>query len=170
MRIFLVFQLIVLLFVSAESATLCKGLYGPRRIIINPPALFNPLPFGYSHIAIDTHTRLAFIAGQVSINKNGNIVGKTLRDQIQMVEKSLKITLNAVGANVDDIVKLNGFIKNFNPKKDLPIFNAFGKRFGSPPTTLVSTPSLALEALLVEIEMTVIVSNREVRKLICDYH
>lgn len=170
MRVFFVLQIIVLLFISVESATLCKGLYGPRRIIVNPPALFDPLPFGYSHIAIDTHTRLAFIAGQVPLNKRGVIVGKTLQEQIRFVEKNLKIALNTVGANVDDIVKLNGYIVNFNPKKDLPIFNAAGRRLGSPPSTVISTPSLAVEGLLIEIEITAIVSNKHVRKLICDYH
>lgn len=152
-----------LLFSATTEASSCRR---PRRLVtINPPTLFDPTPFGYSHIAVDTKNNIATIAGQVAFDRNATVIGTTLAEQLIEVERSLIFALEAVDAGVEDIFKLNAYIKDFNPSTDIAQYTPTGMRLGSPPSTLISVPSLALEDLLVEIEISAVVSERFVRNL-----
>ena len=140
----------------------------PRLITINPPEIFDPTPFGYSHISVDTHTQVATVAGQIAVNKSLSIVGTTLEEQLQEIERNLKFALDAIDADVKDIFKLNTYVVDFDSSKDLDIWTPTGIRLGSPPGVLMSTPGLALEGLLAEIEIYVAVSEKFVRKISCE--
>lgn len=162
-----VLLLLALLLNRSTAITKCSRSEARRLVVINPPTLFDPLPFGYSHIAVDTANKIAYIAGQVAINQTGSIVGSSLAEQLVETERNLNFALAAVDADIPDIMKLNAYIFEFSPDPDLPTFQATGKRLGSPPSTLVSVPSLAIDGLLVEIELTVAVSRKFVRSIRC---
>lgn len=138
-----------------------------RVIIVNPPTLADPLPFSYSHIAIDTRTRVADIAGQIPFNLSAQIVGDTLAEQLVTTERNIRLAMQAVGALIEDILSINGYIKNFKPQTDLTLFQQLGANLGSPVSTVVGVQALALDELLVEIELKVVVGRKKVRELQC---
>lgn len=76
--------------------------------------------------------------------------------------------MEAVGALNEDILRVNAYIKDFNQDTDLAVFQQLGANLGSPVSTLVGVPSLALDTLLVEIELDVAVHRKKVRELRCE--
>lgn len=162
MRMLLILILFFKAYVSGRSCD-------ERRLIrINPENLVNPTPFGFSHITVDTKNAVAHIAGQVALNRKGEIVGDTLREQLRTVEGNLKVAMRAVHATTDDIIRMNAFMVNFMPDRDLQTYIRTGKRFGNAVGTIISVPSLALDGLLVEIEVDVAVKKSFVVKIRCN--
>ena len=127
-----------------------------ERKNINPETLLTPR--GYSHVvAIEGAQKLAFIAGQVAVDKEGKLVGAgDLTAQIKQVARNLIAALAAVGAKPSDIVKMNTYIVNYKPSDYGAMREARAILFPSgeqpPASTLVGVLSLAVEGLLVEIE------------------
>eukprot|EP00177_Eucheuma_denticulatum_P004488 GFKZ01008159.1.p1 GENE.GFKZ01008159.1~~GFKZ01008159.1.p1 ORF type:complete len:189 (+),score=28.40 GFKZ01008159.1:39-569(+) len=139
-----------------------------RRVVpINPPTLFDAAPFSFTQLTIDTQTRVAHFAGQVAIDVNATIVGTTLEQQLAQVETNLRAAMQFVDAENNDILFVRAFIVQFDPVPDLPLYQALVARFGSPAGTVVGVTSLALEGLLVEIEMDVAVSRPVAMRFRC---
>ncbi len=140
--------------------------WGKRVLFINPPTLLDTSALGYSQISVDTKNAVAYVSGQVSFNLTGSIIGSTLAEQLPVVEKNLRLAMEAVGAGNDDILRLSMYVKDYQ-QADLPVISQSVVRLGRPVATLISTPALALDPLLVEVEITVAVSHKVVRKLKC---
>ena len=127
-----------------------------ERKNINPDTLLTPR--GYSHVvAIEGAQKLAFIAGQVAIDKEGKIAGAgDLTAQIKQVAHNLIAALAAVGAKPSDIVKMNTYIVQYKPSDYAAMREARAILFPSgaepPASTLIGVHSLAVDGLLVEIE------------------
>jgi enamine deaminase RidA (YjgF/YER057c/UK114 family) len=126
-----------------------------ERKNVNPDTLLTPR--GYSHVVtIEGAQKLAFIAGQVAIDKEGKIVGPgDLTAQIKQVAHNLIAALAGVGAKPSDIVKMNTYIVQYKPSDYAAMREARAILFpaGEPPaSTLIGVHSLAVEGLLVEIE------------------
>ena len=64
---------------------------------------------GRSHVVIlDKVMKLAFVSGQVSMNRDGLLVGKgDFEAQTRQVFQNLLIILREIGGSLDDVVKLN---------------------------------------------------------------
>jgi enamine deaminase RidA (YjgF/YER057c/UK114 family) len=121
---------------------------------------FNPSnihrPRGYTHAVAVEGGRHIFIAGQVALDKDGNLVGKgDLRAQADKALDNLIAALAAAGAAPADVVKVNTYVVNYKPA-DYPIIREARSRiFGGenpPASTLIGGQALALEELLIEIE------------------
>jgi enamine deaminase RidA (YjgF/YER057c/UK114 family) len=128
-----------------------------ERKNVNSDTLLTPR--GYSHVVtVEGAQKLAFIAGQVAIDKEGKIVGAgDLITQIKQVAHNLIAALAAVGAKPSDIVKMNTYIVQYKPSDYAAMREARAILFpsGEPPaSTLIGVHSLAVEGLLVEIEAT----------------
>lgn len=68
----------------------------------------------YSHVVITDRRRLVFISGQLSKDAQGNIVGKgDIRAQIRQVGENLRLALAAAGATLDDVVKSNTYVTDY---------------------------------------------------------
>ena len=122
---------------------------------INPDTLLTPR--GYSHIVtVEGAQKLAFISGQVAVDKEGKIVGPgDLKIQIKAAAENLVAALAAVGAKPSDIVKMNTYIVQYKQSDYAAMREARAVLFpsGDPPaSTLVGVHSLAIDGLLVEIE------------------
>jgi enamine deaminase RidA (YjgF/YER057c/UK114 family) len=122
---------------------------------INPDTLLAPR--GYSHIVtVEGAQKLAFISGQVAVDKEGKIVGPgDLKIQIKAAAENLVAALAAVGAKPSDIVKMNTYIVQYKQADYAAMREARAVLFpsGDPPaSTLVGVHSLAIDGLLVEIE------------------
>jgi enamine deaminase RidA (YjgF/YER057c/UK114 family) len=97
----------------------------------------------------------AFIAGQTAFDTQGNVVGVgDFRAQAEQTCRNLKVALDAVGAEPEDIVKVTNYIVD---RSNLPVLVEVRKAILGemrPASTLV-VAALARDELLVEIEAIV---------------
>jgi len=124
--------------------------------IFSPATL--PPPTGYSHIAKVNKGTLVYVAGQVSADASGKLVGEgDLGAQAEQVFKNLKLALEAAGATMADVVKMNTYLVAEVSQDDLPKMRAVRERYMSkdkpPASTLVVVSRLARPGWLIEIEV-----------------
>jgi enamine deaminase RidA (YjgF/YER057c/UK114 family) len=124
--------------------------------IFSPATL--PPPTGYSHIAKVNKGTLVYVAGQVSADASGKMVGEgNFEAQVEQVFKNLKLALDAAGATMADIVKLNTYLVAEVSQDDLPKMRAIRDRYLNkekpPASTLVVVSRLARPGWLIEIEV-----------------
>lgn len=123
---------------------------------INPPGL----PKGsYSHVAVATGGRTVYVAGQVAVDESGKVVGKTFAEQAEKVFDNLQVALAAGGAEFRHIVKLNTYVRDLTSAKVVLLREIRTRRFGGhlPASTLVATPALVHEDMMLEIEAVAVV-------------
>jgi len=125
------------------------------REILNPTEI-HPPP-GYSHIAVATGGRLAFVAGQVALDTGFSLVGgDDLAAQTRKAMENLSHALDELGASWDDVVKAT--VYTTEPTRYETIGAAMAEAMGDaapPAQVLLGVTSLALPELLVEIELVV---------------
>jgi enamine deaminase RidA (YjgF/YER057c/UK114 family) len=124
--------------------------------IFSPATL--PPPTGYSHVAKVNKGTLVYIAGQVSSDASGKLVGEgDFEAQVEQVFKNLKLALEAAGATMADIVKMNTYLVAEVSQDDLPKMRAIRDRHLNrekpPASTLVVVSRLARPGWLIEIEV-----------------
>ena len=152
---------------SADTASQCASKSPARLISFNPSTLLDSTGLGYSQITVDTRTHTAHIAGQIAFDVSGKIVGATLREQLGVAERNVRLALEAVGATVDDILRLNIYIVDRAWDAAAMQYTETGVSLRRPPSTLVTVPRLALDDALVELEATAAVSEEAVQRLAC---
>jgi 2-iminobutanoate/2-iminopropanoate deaminase len=107
----------------------------------------------YSHVVVAAGKSMVFIAGQLSRNKAGEIVGaKDMRAQIRQVGENLRVALEAAGARPDDLVKTTTYVTDIDEFFRHPDVRAdiFGQSL--PTSTTVEVRRLSNPDLMVEIE------------------
>jgi reactive intermediate/imine deaminase len=140
----------IMKFLSIVFALLCAANAGAQNIErINPEGMTQPT--AYSHLVkVDN---LLFIAGQVAVDGDGNIVGEgDMSAQVRQVYKNLQTVLASAGADFSNVVKINIFTTDVDSFRESIAVHR--KYFGEqPPTsTLVQIDRLARPVFLVEIE------------------
>ncbi len=126
-----------------------------NKEIFNPPTLMKPA--GYSHVAKITGGTLVYIAGQVSADVSGQLVGEgNLEAQAEQVFKNLKAAVEAAGGSMADLVKMNVYLVAEVDASEVPKFRAVRDRYVNvekpPASTLVTVTRLARLGWLIEIE------------------
>ena len=114
-----------------------------------------PPPVGYSHIAKVNNGTLIYLAGQVSSNAAGELVGEgNCEAQAEQVFRNLKLAVEAAGATMADIVKMNIYIVADVDQAEVPKLRAIRDRYvwTPPASTLVFVSRLARPGWLIEIE------------------
>ena len=124
--------------------------------IFSPATL--PPPTGYSHVAKVNRGTLVYIAGQVSADASGKLVGEgNFEAQAERVFANVKLAVEAAGAAMTDIVKMNTYIVASVDPADVPKMRAVrGRYFGSgtpPASTLVYVSRLAQPGWMIEVEV-----------------
>ncbi len=123
-----------------------------KRVIFTEKA---PKPIGPYSQAILVPPGWIFISGQIPINpKTGEIVGNDIKTQTRQVLENIKAILNAVGASMEDVVKVTVFLKNI---KMFPDFNqVYAKYFKKdPPARTTVEVSNLPKGVLIEIDAIV---------------
>lgn len=69
------------------------------------PAELSP-PTGFSHAVTAVGTRLVFLAGQTSLDKDGKVVGETLPEQFETALGNLLTALHAAGGAAQDLARV----------------------------------------------------------------
>lgn len=126
-----------------------------EKNIINPASL--PPPRGYNHGILITGGKILFLAGQDASDAEGKIVGPgDLVVQFEQVLRNLKAVVVEAGGKMEDIVKLNIFVRDrdayvANLKTFGPIFKAY---FGNyyPAMALFEVSAFFQEEALIELE------------------
>jgi enamine deaminase RidA (YjgF/YER057c/UK114 family) len=122
----------------------------------NPPALSRPGAYTHVVSAAGAGT-IVYVSGQVSFGVDGAVVGKgDMRAQSEQVFKNVTNALKAAGAKWDDVVKVNGYMVDMNPR-NLSAYRevraGFLKQGRLPASTLVGVSRLVEDDLLLEVEV-----------------
>ncbi len=119
-----------------------------------------PHPARYSHAVVATG-KLAFVAGQVAFDAEGNLVGAgDLAAQATQALGNLESVLRELGADWTDVVKLNWYLVDAARIQTIrDVLNEFlrpvlGER-PNPASTLIQTPALFQPDVLVEVDAVV---------------
>jgi 2-iminobutanoate/2-iminopropanoate deaminase len=107
----------------------------------------------YSHVVIASGTSLVFIAGQVSRDKEGRVVGVgDMGAQIRQVGQNLRIALEAAGLGLKDLVKTTTYVTNIDEffKHPEVRHEIFGQSL--PTSTTVEVRRLSHPDMMVEVE------------------
>lgn len=117
-------------------------------------------PRGYSHVVTASGT-MVFISGQIALDKEGKIVGLgDMRAQAAQVYENLKAALAAAGATFADVVKQNTYVVGLNAESIAAVREVRGRYLpdaNPPASTLVGVTALAMDGLLIEIEMVAVI-------------
>lgn len=127
---------------------------------VNPPSL--PKPTGYSHGWEVQGGKTVYIAGQVAINKAGQVIGSgDLVAQFRQVCENLKAVVTARAGQLNDIVKLTIYVlsKTEYKARAQEIGAVYREYFGRhyPAMTLVEVRGLYDDTCLIEIEAVAVV-------------
>src|SRR6267378_8452046 len=129
----------------------------PSKEFFSPKTLIAPGPAGYSHIAKVNSGTIVYLAGQVSSDASGKVIGEgNFEAQVEQVFRNLKIAVEAAGGTMADIFKLNIYLVAEVDQADVPKLRAIRDRYVNvekpPASTLVVVSRLARPGWLVEIE------------------
>jgi enamine deaminase RidA (YjgF/YER057c/UK114 family) len=143
-------------FVGSSLAQTAKT---PQVEFKNSPDISSPA--GYSHAVVVNRGKMIFLAGQVGLNKQGEMVGKDdFRAQASQVFVNLKAALSAVGATPKDVVKLNYYVTGLNHDKLVAIREVrdqFIDKQHPPVSTLAGVQALFREDAMIEVEAVAVV-------------
>jgi enamine deaminase RidA (YjgF/YER057c/UK114 family) len=138
-----------------------------KKTYLNPKALFDPRFFTHT-VAVSGDFTLAFVAGQVSYDRNGVVVGKgDIRAQSEQVFKSLTHNLKAAGAAWSDVVKMNAYLVRATPEA-VNIYREVRARFldakALPASTLIGIDRLVHDDLLLEVEVIAAIPTKKPKR------
>ena len=96
---------------------------------------------------------LVFLAGQVSLDVDGNLVGKgDIEAQAVQTYENIKTVLASVGAMLDDVVKTTTYTTSVAYRQKIAEVRTRYFTTYFPPNTFVVVHSLAMPEMLIEIE------------------
>jgi enamine deaminase RidA (YjgF/YER057c/UK114 family) len=113
-----------------------------------------PPTAGFSHVVKVTGGQTIYVAGQVALDVQRNVVGRgDFRAQAEQVFVNIQAALAAVGADFSHVVKLNRYVLDM---ANLPALREVRDRYVNaetpPASTLVEVRALAQEEFMLEIE------------------
>lgn len=122
-----------------------------------------PPPMGYSQFVEVTRGKLVYIAGQVSYDATGVLVGKDdFRAQLLQIFTNLKIAVEAAGGRFADIVKLNYFCIDRVSPEVMPTVREVRDQFvnlqAPPASTFVVVSRLVRPDWLIEVEAVAVIN------------
>jgi len=124
----------------------------PQIQLINPPSL--PTVPGYSQVVTVSGGDLVFIAGQVSLDASGALVGAgDFAAQAAQTFRNVIAALEAAGASATNVIKLTTIVTDMS---QLATFRTVRDQFLDPArlpaSTLVQVSRLFRQEFLIEVE------------------
>ena len=121
----------------------------------------NRAALGYSHVVEVRGGRTLYIAGQLALDGEGNLVGAgDFRAQVEQVFANLEARLAEGGATFKDVVKLNYYLTDGSdllPVRE--VRNRYVNTENPPASTLVVVKRLVREEYLIEVEAIAVVND-----------
>ncbi|MDQ3256744.1 MAG: RidA family protein [Acidobacteriota bacterium] len=135
-----------------------------NKEFLNPPNLPDWRP-AFSQVVIVKAggVRTIYIAGQVSVDEERKLVGAGDRElQAEQAFRNLTKALAAAGASTADVVKINIYVKHYQPSDAAIVGDAFRRAFphrNLPVSTWLGVESLADEGFLIEVDAVAVVDE-----------
>ncbi len=152
------FTLPLLLVLFIASRTFSQG----SLKLVNANAVATPK--GYSHAAqIDLgNATMLLIAGQVPLDKQGNLVGKDdMSKQTEQVFTNIKNIIEEAGGNMNHLAKISIFIRDVSKIQAVrDVRDKFVNTNTPPASTLVEVSKLYRDDVLIEIEATAVIPKK----------
>jgi len=124
--------------VGREDIVLVEGLCPP------------PEPYSYATRAGDT----LYLAGQVSMNADGNVVGETVSAQARQVWKNISSVLAAAGSSIADVVKVTYYMQDIREIADeIQVRKEVFAGRPYPAVTAIQVAALGLQGLKMEVDV-----------------
>lgn len=129
--------------------------------ITNPKALFNPAPYGFSHVVtVPAQGKLIFVAGQGGEEDTQGKLTADFRTQVRQSLHNIQTALLSQKATMNHVAKVTTLVVDHDAEKLKIIAEEFQKMWPKqnfPVNTLIPVPKLAIEGMLVEIDATAVV-------------
>ena len=131
--------------------------------IFNPETMAKPTA-GYSQVAEVGEGKIVYIAGQIALDKSGDLVGKDdFRAQVQQVFENLKAAVEASGGDFHNVIKLNYYCAaSVDPSQMAAVREVRDKyvNTANPPTsTFVFVQRLVRPEWLIEVDAVAVVKK-----------
>ena len=131
--------------------------------IFNPETMAKPTA-GYSQVAEVGEGKIVYIAGQVALDKSGNLVGKDdFRAQVQQIFENLKAAVEASGGDFHSVIKLNYYCAASVDPSQLTVVREVRDKYvntANPPTsTFVFVQRLVRPEWLIEVDAVAVVKK-----------
>ena len=123
-----------------------------------PPGLA-PAP-GFSQV-VSGSGRLVFVAGQVAMDEQGQLVGAgDVARQAERVFENIRLALAAAGASFRDVVKLNYYLTDIGSLPSIrPVRDRYVDTANPPAGTAVEVKSLFRSEYLIEVEALALIGD-----------
>jgi enamine deaminase RidA (YjgF/YER057c/UK114 family) len=126
---------------------------------INPETMHRPT--GYTHVVEVLSGRPVYISGQVALDATGSLVGPgDIRAQARQVFDNLRAAVQAVGATLDQVVKLNYYVVDATR---MPVIREVRDEYLDPErlpaSTAVEVRRLVRDDLLIEVEAVAVIAS-----------
>lgn len=116
---------------------------------LNPDSLHKPR--GYSHVVIVHSPRTVYIAGQVPLDKQGNLVGAAdFSQQVRQAFENMKAALAAAGLGFSDVVSMNTYVTDLSQIEKYRAIRDEYMQSDLPASTLVEVKSLFRSDVMIE--------------------
>lgn len=164
-NVFISILLAAMAAVHAEKTVPPYSSCSSQRVLrYYPETLFNDRDLGSSQVTIDTRSGLADIAGQMSIQENQDIAGKTEIEQLRVCVLNVKAAMESVGLTSLDllgssVLKMTMYINKAISSAVREEIKYIAMAFGSPSVTVVGIEQLSFEDIKVAVKATVTVPD-----------
>ena len=131
-----------------------------KLTMVQPDGLSQPVGL-YSQVCRVECQEYAFVAGQVAVASDGNLVGEgDFSAQMRQVFRNLVVSAEAVGASMRNVVKMTTYLvraqdieKFYGVREEL--FREYFPSSSYPPNTLLVIDRLVREEFLIEVEAVI---------------
>lgn len=123
---------------------------------MNPAGIADPSPSGFTAVVKAGNT--VYIAGMVSQDENGNVVGAgDAEAQTRQIWHNIGVAVAAAGGSLSDIVKTTTYVTNIAHAPAVRAVRGALFPHNPPTSTLLVVSELANPAYLVEIEAIAVI-------------
>jgi 2-iminobutanoate/2-iminopropanoate deaminase len=130
--------------VGLEAIDLVEGLCPP------------PEPFSYAIRAGNT----LYLAGQVSVDADGNVVGETVNAQARQVWKNISSVLAAAGSSIGDVVKVTYYMQDIREiEEEIQVRKEVFAGRPYPAVTAIQAAALGLSGLKMEVDVIAVTAH-----------
>jgi reactive intermediate/imine deaminase len=123
-----------------------------RTTALNPDGVAPPLKGYYSNAVRVEAGPLLFLAGQIAVDAQGNLVGAgDLRAQARQVLENIRTILKTQGADMADVVNVTVYVTDMRAFHEIADIRLEYFPSNGPASAIVEVSKLALPELLIEI-------------------
>ena len=119
-----------------------------------------PPPVGHYSQAIAANGRMVFVSGMTARRADGTLAGiGDIEAQTRQVCENIKAALEAAGASMEDVCRLDVYVRNIGDRQRVNKVRAEYWKTAPPASTLVEVSKLASPEYLIEITAFAVTSG-----------